>query len=541
MAKKIQKIKRKNNNDSLYKSVKIAVPKKLLNKVKLDMLYEVDKAHTAAVNAWIDKYYDRTNLTEKILSGTATGIMQKESINIVLPAAYTQISGNKMLDILRSYYLNVQDKIASDIWRNKDFTPEYKYVYASFARNIKLFSRFINKDDNTEEVISTWKSGYMAKARELYYRLSPDEKQSIPALIRASFYEIREKWQKPVFTGGNIQLDYRVFAITPAENSTYFNLWVDITTLVPHKRISVPFKLTSFKEKELTRYFPEWQTIKRKGVLVIRNRHIHLSIPVAKEKPDNIPEEYIGVDIGMSVPISTDTGTQIGHSFTELVKEDYDRYLALQSTRNKIRALKTQAEKRLEITSNPATVIRLEKKLAEYNRHLLPNNWTELRNKIKSEVTTEIGRTVNVFIRNIEPSETLIIMEDLSDMNARGAKRTRRGKFELSSWAHGELQRHLEEDIAWHGGGVAYVVPEYTSQLCGKCGHLDEGNRQGKAFKCLSCGYTADADINAAGNIKERFFDTELQELVKKHNWNKDLRRQKIKELLLSRFKQKTA
>jgi IS605 OrfB family transposase len=220
---------------------------------------------------------------------------------------------------------------------------------------------------------------------------------------------------------------------------------------------------------------------------------------------------------------------------------DSDRYLALQSTRNKIRALKTQTEKRLEITSNPKTVIRLEKKLAEYNRHLLPNNWTGLRNKIKSVVTTEIGRTVNVFIRDIKPSETLVIMEDLSEMNARGAKRTRRGKFELSSWAHGELQRHLEEDITWHGGSAAYVVPEYTSQLCGKCGYLDEGNRQGKIFRCLACGYAADADINAARNIKERFFDTELRESVKKHSWNKDLRRQKVKELLLSRFKQKTA
>ncbi len=535
MAKKVQKIKRKNNNDNLYKSVKIAVPKKLLNNIKLDRLYEVDKAHADAVNAWIDKYYDRIDLAEKILSGTATGIMQKDSVDVLLPAAYTQVAGNKMLDILRSHYLNVQDKIAADIWRDKDYTAEYKYVYATFARSIKLFTRFINNNYSVEDIILTWKTGYLAK--ELYHQLSLEEKQSIPAVIHTSFCEIREKWQKPVFTGGNIQLDYRVFSIAAADNSTHFNLWMDITTLVPHKRISIPFKLTSVKEKELTQHFPDWQTNKRKGTLVIRNRHIHLSIPVAKEKPDNVPEKYVGVDVGMLAPISTDTGKQIGVGFTELVKEDYDKYLTLQSTRNKIRALKNQAEKRLEITTNPITVEKLEKKITQYNRHLSPNNWTELRNKIKSVVTTEIGRTVNILIKDIEPAETLVTMEDLSDMNAKGVRRTRRGKFDLSNWARGELQRHLEEDITWHGGNIAYVVPEYTSQLCSHCSHLDENNRQGKIFKCLACGYTVDADINAASNIKERFFDTELQKLARKYNWNKELRRKKIKELLLSRFK----
>ncbi len=31
-------------------------------------------------------------------------------------------------------------------------------------------------------------------------------------------------------------------------------------------------------------------------------------------------------------------------------------------------------------------------------------------------------------------------MEDLSDMSTKGARRTRRAKFDLSNWARGELQ-----------------------------------------------------------------------------------------------------
>ncbi|WP_338112641.1 zinc ribbon domain-containing protein [Zooshikella ganghwensis] len=42
----------------------------------------------------------------------------------------------------------------------------------------------------------------------------------------------------------------------------------------------------------------------------------------------------------------------------------------------------------------------------------------------------------------------------------------------------------------------------YTSQKCAQCGHVEKANRASQArFECQSCGYTANADINAAMNI----------------------------------------
>ncbi|HGN1543426.1 TPA: zinc ribbon domain-containing protein, partial [Proteus mirabilis] len=42
----------------------------------------------------------------------------------------------------------------------------------------------------------------------------------------------------------------------------------------------------------------------------------------------------------------------------------------------------------------------------------------------------------------------------------------------------------------------------YTSQKCACCGHTAKENRQSQSkFECLECGYTANADINAARNI----------------------------------------
>jgi len=55
----------------------------------------------------------------------------------------------------------------------------------------------------------------------------------------------------------------------------------------------------------------------------------------------------------MTTPISLSNGKAYGRSFNELVKKEWDKYLRLQETRNKIRALKIKAEKRLETCDDP--------------------------------------------------------------------------------------------------------------------------------------------------------------------------------------------
>ena len=46
------------------------------------------------------------------------------------------------------------------------------------------------------------------------------------------------------------------------------------------------------------------------------------------------------------------------------------------------------------------------------------------------------------------------------------------------------------------------VPPQYTSQRCSCCGTVAKDNRKTQAkFVCTSCGYQANADVNAAMNI----------------------------------------
>jgi putative transposase len=64
----------------------------------------------------------------------------------------------------------------------------------------------------------------------------------------------------------------------------------------------------------------------------------------------------------------------------------------------------------------------------------------------------------------------------------------------------GALVERLEHKAP---GRVVKVNPAYTSQRCSACGITDREARESQAaFWCRSCGYAANADVNAARNIR---------------------------------------
>ena len=76
---------------------------------------------------------------------------------------------------------------------------------------------------------------------------------------------------------------------------------------------------------------------------------------------------------------------------------------------------------------------------------------------------------------------------------------------EILAQQWGELKRQIVYKAEWAGRDVGLVDPKFTLQDCHNCGW--RGKRKGRNFGCLNpeCGWSGDADTNAAINILARY------------------------------------
>ena len=74
-----------------------------------------------------------------------------------------------------------------------------------------------------------------------------------------------------------------------------------------------------------------------------------------------------------------------------------------------------------------------------------------------------------------------------------------------AGWSFNQLRLFLEYKATLAGVTLVKVDPRNTSRTCNVCGHCEKANRKSQAeFKCRQCGYSANADFNAARNIRAR-------------------------------------
>ena len=133
-----------------------------------------------------------------------------------------------------------------------------------------------------------------------------------------------------------------------------------------------------------------------------------------------------------------------------------------------------------------------------------------------------------------------IVMEDLDngfgrcyvkDADNENINHNRKVKFlGLSS-----LKQEVEHIARKYDIAVSTVHSSYTSKMCPICGCIEDENRLNQeTFKCIECGYEANADFNAANNIKNRVSITVLCNSLLKQSDNsaykpKKLKREKVK------------
>jgi putative transposase len=78
-------------------------------------------------------------------------------------------------------------------------------------------------------------------------------------------------------------------------------------------------------------------------------------------------------------------------------------------------------------------------------------------------------------------------------------------RYARHCWAFFQLRQYIAYKAAQAGVPVYLVDPRDTSRTCSQCGYCEKANRQSQAeFLCQRCGFTTNADENAAINISRK-------------------------------------
>ncbi len=101
----------------------------------------------------------------------------------------------------------------------------------------------------------------------------------------------------------------------------------------------------------------------------------------------------------------------------------------------------------------------------------------------------------------------IIQMENLSGIS--------KDNMFLKDWTFYDLQTKIKYKAEEKGIKVIFINPQYTSQRCSECGHIHKDNRQEQAiFKCVKCGFGANADYNAAKNIATPYIEEIIADYI---------------------------
>jgi putative transposase len=267
------------------------------------------------------------------------------------------------------------------------------------------------------------------------------------------------KSSKPNINQVEPMLDSRFVKIN-LNNETSFDGWIILGSLGNKMKIEIPFK--SHKH---------FNVLQIKGKLKPTIQLSKKNITFLFELPEQVKKETgdtIGIDIGQTDAISCSDGQQIskdihGHSYGSICQK---------------LSKKKKGSKSFERT-------------VKHRSNYI--NWVV--NQINLDNIKTVRRENIKYLRK-----------------GRNTRRT------LSHWNYKELFESLDRKLDDLGVQVIKIPPAYTSQRCFECGWTRKSNRNGKQFKCKSCSYECDSDLNASKNISLSLIPISKQERLKKSN-----------------------
>jgi putative transposase len=220
--------------------------------------------------------------------------------------------------------------------------------------------------------------------------------------------------------------------------------------------------------------------------------------PLSQVKPEWVDaNRVIGIDVGIAKAVSA----------SDTISFEYQ---GKQVTSNQLDSINPLRE-------HQAKLAKLQKDLARKTK--FSRNWNKQKGKI-SKLHSKIANIRNDFVHKvttaISKSYAYVTVEALKVKNmSKSAKGTadKHGKMvkqksglnkSILDQGWGMFRQFLAYKLKYnYGTELIEVNPQYTSQKCSGCGHIHADNRKNQAsFRCVKCGLSMNADLNASLNIK---------------------------------------
>ena len=297
-----------------------------------------------------------------------------------------------------------------------------------------------------KEVIAVPGTWLSARLRKVAAREAID-------MIRASRERDGKDAVKPVHKGKRMHVSSTIASLTPDTNAKEFDAWLHIASVGRGITMNLPVRF----HRHYHRYARD-PVARRLESYIITGDSVQLAFEVDAGEPRTAGPE-LGVDTGINTLAALSDGTRLGTDIKPMVERI----------------------KRCKHGSNGQKTARraIKQRMAEVAKEVL-----------------SAGPSVIV-------TEDLTLLSHGRKTQRRVSKNMRRS---LGAWTYRNWLNRLEMACQTNSVRFERVPPAYTSQRCHECGHIEKGNRNGEGFCCRKCGYTGNADVNAAKNLLIRFW-----------------------------------
>lgn len=319
-----------------------------------------------------------------------------------------------------------------------------------------------------------WEQGVkngVALHKATYYQLR-EKHPSLPAQLVcaarvkateaiSSAFALRAKGRKvhcPRTKTGSIRYDARSHRVLPGEAS--------LATTVG--RIKIVWTANTYAAAILAKAveFDSSDLLYRDGTWWL---HSVLTLP---DEPFSPTGKAVGVDLGINRPAVTSGNVFLGEARWKEIEKRYFR-------------LKRNLQ---------------AKGTASARRHL-----RRVRHR-QQRFRRDCDHVLSKRIVDMAGNGSVIVLENLKGIRSTTKQRGKRQRRRHHGWSYEQLKSFLEYKAEAAGCRVETVDPRKTSQRCSKCGYTARSNRKNQSlFVCGACGFSLNADLNAARNIAWKY------------------------------------